>query len=93
MACKMKCELKGDDPKETLKELIKMAESEGFIFQGGTTKGTFEYKGKVSAQGEYKRSGKNFSITVTKYPFFVTCGMIISEMDNRLGKYLACEKA
>jgi len=93
MACKMTCRLKGDDPKETIKRLIDMAEDLGFIFKGGTTKGTFEYKGKVKAKGEYKRSKKNITITVTKYPFFVTCGMIVSELNKRLSDYVSCEKA
>lgn len=93
MACKMKCNLKGDDPKETMKKLMEMAESQGFTFHGGTTKGTFEYKGKVTAKGEYRRRGKNVTITATKYPFFISCGMIISEINKRLSGYLSCEKA
>jgi hypothetical protein len=92
MACKMTCRLKGDDPKDTIKKLIDMAEDLGFTFKGGTTKGTFEYKGKVTAKGEYKRSKKNITITVTKYPFFITCGMIVSELNKRLSDYVSCEK-
>ncbi|MBU7048398.1 MAG: hypothetical protein HXS54_18355 [Theionarchaea archaeon] len=69
-----------------------MAKSQGFTFHGDTTKGVFEYKGKVTAKGEYTRSGKNLTITVTKYPFFVTCGMIVSEINKILVKYLTCKK-
>ena len=92
MGCKLECSLKGKDPEKMTEELMKMAKSQGFTFRGDTTRGTFEYKGKVTAKGEYKRSGKNLIITVTKYPFFVTCGMIVSEINKILAKYLSCEK-
>lgn len=70
-----------------------MGAAQGFTFEGDTKKGTFKYKGIVTAKGEYKRSGKNFIITVTKHPFFVTCGMIVSEVNKRLSSYVTCEKA
>lgn len=92
MACKMKCNLKGKDPEETTKELIEMAEKQGFTFHGDTRKGTFEYKGQVTAKGEYTRSGKKLTITVTKRPFFVPCSMIVSEINKRLAEYVSCEK-
>ena len=91
MACKMTCLLKGDSPKETMESLIKMAESQGFAFKGTTTKGTFEYTKTLKAKGEYHRTGKTVTLKVTKYPFFVTCGMMISELNKRLGSYLSCE--
>jgi hypothetical protein len=69
MACKMNCTLKGDDPKETMEALIKMAESQGFVFKGTSTKGTFEYAKTLKARGEYSRSKKKVILTVTKYPF------------------------
>lgn len=93
MTCTMKCTLKGDNPGETTQELMKMAKDQGFTFRGDTTKGTFEYKGKVTAKGEYRREGKSLAITVTDYPFFVTCNMIVSEMNKALKKYLTCKKA
>ncbi|MBU7038399.1 MAG: hypothetical protein HXS52_10750 [Theionarchaea archaeon] len=92
MACKMNCTLKGNDPKETMETLIKMVEGQGFVFKGTSTKGTFKYEKTLKASGEYSRSKKKVTLTVTKYPFFVTCGMIISELNKRLGDYLSCEE-
>lgn len=92
MVCKMKCNLKGKNPEETTKELMEMAENKGFAFHGDTNKGTFEYKGKVKAKGEYKRSGKKLTITVTKHPFFIPCSMIVTELNKMLSEYLTCEK-
>jgi hypothetical protein len=93
MACKLKCTLKGKNPEKAAKDLMEMGAAQGFIFKGDTKKGTFEYKGIVTAKGEYSRSGKNFTITVTKHPFFVTCGMIVSEANKRLSQYVSCEQA
>lgn len=93
MACKMKCKLKGDDPKKTVDKLMEMARDQGLTFDGSTTKGTFEYKGKITAKGEYKRSGKTLTITVTKHPFFIPCSMIVSEMNKMLTNYLSCKQA
>lgn len=92
MACKMNCTLKGDNPKETMEALIKMAESQGFVFKGTSTKGTFEYEKTLKARGEYSRSKRRVTLTVTKYPFFITCGMMKSELNKRLGEYLSCEE-
>ncbi len=72
---------------------MEMGAAQGFTFKGNTKRGTFEYKGIVTANGEYNRSGKNFTITVTKHPFFVTCGMIVSEVNKRLSEYVSCEQA
>jgi hypothetical protein len=91
MACKMECSLKGDDPEKTTKKLLKMARDYGFIFGGDSDKGTFTYKGKVDAEGEYTRSGKTIHIKVTKYPFFIPCSMIISELNKMLSDFLSCE--
>jgi hypothetical protein len=93
MACTMKCRVKGEDPENTLTRLMKMAKDYGFIFEGDTDEGTFTYEGKVDAQGEYKRSAENIVITVTKYPFFIPCSMIISELNKMLSDFLSCEQS
>ena len=92
MACKMGCILKGDNPEKSTKKLLKMAKDYGFIFEGDIDRGIFTYKGKVNAEGEYKRTEKKIEITVTKYPFFIPCSMIISELNKMLSDFLSCEK-
>jgi hypothetical protein len=89
----MKCKIRGEDPKKTLTHLMNMAKDYGFMFEGDTDEGTFIYEGKVDAQGEYKRSKKTIVITVTKYPFFIPCSMIISELNKMLSDFLSCEKS
>lgn len=92
MACKMKCTLKGDNPEETTKEIMQKAKQQGFIFRGDTNKGTFEYEGVISAKGKYSRSGKSFTVEVTKKPFFISCNRIVEEMNKILSAYLSCKE-
>ncbi|MBU7043225.1 MAG: hypothetical protein HXS47_06500 [Theionarchaea archaeon] len=93
MTCKMECTIKGKDSEKTVAQLMEMAKDYGFIFTGDTDEGTFTYEGKVDAEGEYTRSGKTLLITVTKYPFFIPCTMIISELNKMLSDFLSCEKS
>jgi hypothetical protein len=90
--CKLKCKLKGDDPKKTTEEIIQKAKEQGFVFRGGTTKGDFTYEGVITAQGTYSRSGKTLTIEVTKKPFFVSCSRIVNELNKILAEYLSCKE-
>ena len=92
MTCKMQCTLKGDNPGEMMRKLMKEAKDHGFVFDGNTRQGTFEYKGIITAKAAYERSGKNLAIEVKKKPFFISCKRIVGEVNKLLAKDLSCKE-
>lgn len=71
---------------EILSKAKNAVESQGGIFNGDETSGSFSVTVFGNTiKGSYINSGNKLQITIDSKPMFVSCGMIESFLKNKIG--------